>query len=341
MTDAAGTWWDRICRRLHPSPVPHVTGTELALAVLLAVVLSLPRVTWRYFGLLATVDAQARPRLRRADDRAARGRHPSGPGPVRAPPPPTAGAPWRPSGPHSGATRCRPSSGPAWSGAASMDGARQPCRWEPCILLASFLFIRNLIGLLITAAAVLACRSADAVCSAGIHRPCHDRGSAWPSWSLPSGTSASWPPSTCGAGTGCATSGAYLLSRATPHPRGRVDRPVRRGGRCGLVVRLAAHVPGPRGRAASTVAGSTVARTRRHPGIGWDHEPKNTHRRSGIQHQGRLCHGRREFTRDTNYIEDRITREGTPGPNGEPGWPVEPGRYRLIAARACPGPTGP
>jgi putative glutathione S-transferase len=43
-----------------------------------------------------------------------------------------------------------------------------------------------------------------------------------------------------------------------------------------------------------------------------------------------------EFNRDTSYIEDRITRDGTPGPNGEPGWPVEPGRYRLIAARACP-----
>jgi putative glutathione S-transferase len=43
-----------------------------------------------------------------------------------------------------------------------------------------------------------------------------------------------------------------------------------------------------------------------------------------------------EFNRDTNYVEDRITRGGTPGPNGEPGWPVESGRYRLIAARACP-----
>ena len=29
-----------------------------------------------------------------------------------------------------------------------------------------------------------------------------------------------------------------------------------------------------------------------------------------------------EFNRDTNYIEDRITRDGDPGPNGEPGWPV-------------------
>ncbi|WP_150308525.1 glutathione S-transferase family protein [Planctomonas psychrotolerans] len=37
-----------------------------------------------------------------------------------------------------------------------------------------------------------------------------------------------------------------------------------------------------------------------------------------------------EFTRDTNYIEDRITRDGRDG------WPVEPGRYRLVAARACP-----
>jgi putative glutathione S-transferase len=37
-----------------------------------------------------------------------------------------------------------------------------------------------------------------------------------------------------------------------------------------------------------------------------------------------------EFTRDTNYITDRITRDG------HDGWPVEAGRYRLIAARACP-----
>ncbi|WP_134322064.1 glutathione S-transferase family protein [Cumulibacter soli] len=38
----------------------------------------------------------------------------------------------------------------------------------------------------------------------------------------------------------------------------------------------------------------------------------------------------KEFTRDTNYIEDRITADGSSG------WPVEPGRYRLVAARACP-----
>ena len=37
-----------------------------------------------------------------------------------------------------------------------------------------------------------------------------------------------------------------------------------------------------------------------------------------------------EYTRDTNYIEDRITVDGRDG------WPVEPGRYRLVAARACP-----
>src|SRR5688500_6968330 len=36
------------------------------------------------------------------------------------------------------------------------------------------------------------------------------------------------------------------------------------------------------------------------------------------------------FARDTNYIADRITSDGT----GE--WPVEPGRYRLIVAWACP-----
>jgi putative glutathione S-transferase len=37
-----------------------------------------------------------------------------------------------------------------------------------------------------------------------------------------------------------------------------------------------------------------------------------------------------EFTRDTDYLATRITRDGRDG------YPVEPGRYRLIAARACP-----
>ena len=37
-----------------------------------------------------------------------------------------------------------------------------------------------------------------------------------------------------------------------------------------------------------------------------------------------------EFSRDTNYIPDRITRDGRDG------WPVQAGRYRLVAARACP-----
>ncbi|MBE0009194.1 MULTISPECIES: glutathione S-transferase family protein [unclassified Arthrobacter] len=38
----------------------------------------------------------------------------------------------------------------------------------------------------------------------------------------------------------------------------------------------------------------------------------------------------KEFNRDTTYIETRITRDGADG------YPVEAGRYRLIAARACP-----
>jgi putative glutathione S-transferase len=37
----------------------------------------------------------------------------------------------------------------------------------------------------------------------------------------------------------------------------------------------------------------------------------------------------KSFDRDMNYIPDRITRDG-------PQWPVEPGRYRLVAAKACP-----
>ena len=37
-----------------------------------------------------------------------------------------------------------------------------------------------------------------------------------------------------------------------------------------------------------------------------------------------------EFTRDRNYIATRITADGADG------YPVEPGRYRLVVARACP-----
>jgi len=37
-----------------------------------------------------------------------------------------------------------------------------------------------------------------------------------------------------------------------------------------------------------------------------------------------------EFTRDANYIATRITADGRDG------FPVEPGRYRLVVSRACP-----
>jgi len=51
--------------------------------------------------------------------------------------------------------------------------------------------------------------------------------------------------------------------------------------------------------------------------------------------QGAYVHPGAEFDRDMNYIPDRITRDGT-DPSGRPAWPVEPGRYRLVVARACP-----
>jgi glutathionyl-hydroquinone reductase len=40
-----------------------------------------------------------------------------------------------------------------------------------------------------------------------------------------------------------------------------------------------------------------------------------------------------EFDRDMDYLQDRITRDGRDG------WPVEPDRYRLLAAKACPWAT--
>ncbi|AZA11279.1 glutathione S-transferase family protein [Corynebacterium gerontici] len=46
-----------------------------------------------------------------------------------------------------------------------------------------------------------------------------------------------------------------------------------------------------------------------------------------------------EFIRDTRYIDDRITSDvetPTTLKNGQTLWPATPGKYRLIAARACP-----
>jgi putative glutathione S-transferase len=46
-----------------------------------------------------------------------------------------------------------------------------------------------------------------------------------------------------------------------------------------------------------------------------------------------------EFSRDMNYVPDRITlgsRRPEHGPVEGEMWPVEPGRYRLVAALACP-----
>jgi putative glutathione S-transferase len=37
-----------------------------------------------------------------------------------------------------------------------------------------------------------------------------------------------------------------------------------------------------------------------------------------------------EFTRDQRYISTRVTADG------QDGYPVEPGRYRLVVSRACP-----
>lgn len=51
---------------------------------------------------------------------------------------------------------------------------------------------------------------------------------------------------------------------------------------------------------------------------------------SSDSEQGSYVTTGQEFVRDTKYIETRITADGRDG------YPVEPGRYRLIAARACP-----
>ena len=61
------------------------------------------------------------------------------------------------------------------------------------------------------------------------------------------------------------------------------------------------------------------------------------------EHSPTYVEAGKEFDRDMNYIPDRITAvvDGAPrtpesGPGDVPLWPVEPGRYRLVVARACP-----
>src|SRR3569833_1565680 len=44
----------------------------------------------------------------------------------------------------------------------------------------------------------------------------------------------------------------------------------------------------------------------------------------------------KDFRRDMNYLPDRIVRDPSADSGLGPQWPVEPGRYRLVAARACP-----
>ncbi|MDQ0850257.1 hypothetical protein QFZ65_002195 [Arthrobacter sp. B3I9] len=151
----AGTWWDRTVAGFTQSPLPHVTGTELVLVVLLAVALSLPRATWRYFGLLATVIHE----LGHAFAALLTGQRLGG---IRL------------SLDHSGTTTTYGRGGlpAAWStfwgypAPAVVGAAMVWCGfngWGPAamsvgtlVLLASFVFIRNGMGLLITAAAVLA-----------------------------------------------------------------------------------------------------------------------------------------------------------------------------------------
>lgn len=151
----AVTWWDRIVAGFTQSPLPQVTGTELGVVVLLAVAVSLPRASWRYFGLLATVTHE----LGHAFAALMTGQRLGG---IRL------------SLDHSGTTTTysRGRLAAVWSTfwgypVPAVAGATMVwCGfngWGPAamsvgtlVLLASFLFLRNGIGLLITAAAVLA-----------------------------------------------------------------------------------------------------------------------------------------------------------------------------------------
>ena len=60
------------------------------------------------------------------------------------------------------------------------------------------------------------------------------------------------------------------------------------------------------------------------------------------QHQPTYVAPGEDYQRDVRYLSDRITRGARPpeqGPADGECWPVEPGRYRLVAAKACPWAT--
>jgi hypothetical protein len=153
MTDVAGPLWERIVAGFSQLPAPQVTATELLIVVVLATVLSLPRASWRYFGLLATVTHE----LGHAFAALMSGQRLGG---IRL----SLGA----SGPATPYSRGRfpvvwstfwgypvPGVGGAamvWSGFNGWGPAAMSV--GTLILVGSFLFIRNAMGLLITSAAV-------------------------------------------------------------------------------------------------------------------------------------------------------------------------------------------
>ncbi|KIS27063.1 membrane protein [Arthrobacter sp. SPG23] len=156
MTDVAGSLWQRIMSGFAQAPFPEVTATELLIVMVVATVVSLPRASWRYFGLLATVTHE----LGHAFAALMTGQRLGG---IRL------------SLDHSGTTTTysRGRFPAVWStfwgypvpgvvGAAMVWSGFNG--WGPAamsvgtlILLGSFLFIRNAIGLVITFAAVLGC----------------------------------------------------------------------------------------------------------------------------------------------------------------------------------------
>jgi hypothetical protein len=153
--DLAGTWWQRIVAGFGHAPAPLVTGAELLLVLGVAIGLSVPRASWRYFGLLATVTHE----LGHAFAALLTAQRLGG---IRL------------SLDHSGTTTSysRSRLAAAWStfwgypvpaivGAAMVWSGFNG--WGPAamsvgtlLLLVSFLFLRNGMGVLITAAAVLA-----------------------------------------------------------------------------------------------------------------------------------------------------------------------------------------
>ena len=123
-----------------------------------------------------------------------------------------------------------------------------------------------------------------------------------------------------------------------PQPGGVRQRPEPRSGRCDRRGSHTANIPLQKSLCKQLLGELRGLSRLVHPrGRGYD---------GGMATHSAYVTPGQSFERDMDYLPDRITAQAgrsrdphEPQPLEPPTWPVEPGRYRLVAAKACPWAT--